>query len=121
MILFLTNQDPQTSRNRSLINFIENDYNKSYNILLLSKKSFFNIFFEIYNKIKIYKPKKIIIGYNSRTLTLTIYLLKIFFNFHLIYDLGYPISDIPKLSFKRRFLLNIFDYYLKYNDFKHIL
>ena len=44
-----------------------------------TKEKNFEKAFEIYNKIKIYKPKKIIIGYNSRTLTLTIYWLKIFF------------------------------------------
>lgn len=112
MILFLSTQDPLTSRNRSLINFLENDYNKSFKTLIVSNKSIFSLFFRVYKSLRIYKPQKIVIGYNSRVLVLYIYILKIIFEFDLIYDLGYPISDIPKLNFLRRVLLSVFDYLL---------
>jgi hypothetical protein len=112
MIFFLTNQDPSTSRTRALIDFFENDYNRSYKIILLSRKSFAKVFVEIFNFIRIYKPQKIIIGYNSRTLLIPIYLIKLFFKFSVIYDLGYPVSDIPKINLVRRNILYFLDYCL---------
>lgn len=110
MILFCSTQDLNSSRTRVLLELLNKNF--AHKIFSIKKKesSVFKLWFKFFRNVLNEKPKLLILGFNSRLLIIPIIFLSKIFNFKVIYDIGYPITDIPDFSFFRRNIFSFLDY-----------
>lgn len=106
MVLYCTTQSILSSRNRVLYFFLKKNLG---NYFIKNENKNKSIFSNL-NLIIKHKPKVVIIGFNSRILFLFLWFFKFKNNFKLIYDLGYPVTDINDLNFFRKKILVFLDF-----------
>ncbi len=109
MILFCSTQDLDTSRTRVFLDFLNNSFNYKVLNIQRSSNSIFKIIITFCKLFVKLNPKLIIIGFNSRLFIIPLIFYKKIFNTKVIYDIGYPITDIPDFNILKRKLFNFLD------------
>lgn len=110
MILFCSTQDIDSSRTRVLINLLNSNFNfKTFNFQRKSN-SIFKIVFIFFKWIFKLNPKLIILGFNSRLLIIPVLIFKKILKTKVIYDIGYPITDIPDFNIFKRKIFDFLDF-----------